>query len=146
MPTADRNFQDWLDDDLWDEVVRDSEARLAAPAEFAAEALERLFLHESDKERGFARWDEVMAEGLWWADDALACLRLVMAGAPLPEGATLGRWTRVHAGTVWADTAEGPRPADDDAHAAWLRATVVRLESAFAAGLARLRDALAAEA
>jgi len=109
MPTADRNFQDWLDDDLWDEVVRDSEARLAAPADFAAEALERLFLHESDKERGFARWDEAMAEGLWWADDALACLRLVLAGAPLPEGATLGQWTQAHAGAVWGDTPEGPR-------------------------------------
>jgi len=145
MPEVDRSFQEWLADEAWDEIVRDSERRLAEPKAFAAEALERLFLHENDKERGFARWDDAMAAGIWWADDALSCLRAVLAGAPPDDHEELGAWVRAHAGTIWVDGPHGPMPGDAAAHAAWLLETVKRLEAAFAATLERLRATLAAD-
>lgn len=120
-----------LDDDFWDEVLADSEARKADPLPFAAEVLERLFLHESDKERGFVRWDDAMQQGIWWADDALVCLQAVLTSPP----AELGTWVREHAGILW----QGETPASPAAHVAWLEAVVARLRSAFDAYVARAR-------
>lgn len=116
------------DDDFWDGVIADSAARSADPLPFAADVLERLFLHESDKERGFARWDEIMAQGIWWADDALVCLAAVCAEPP-PD---FGAWVRLHAGTVW----QGEQPASPAAHIAWLEAVLVRLRASFDAYIA----------
>jgi len=69
-------------DDFWDDVQRDSDERLANPLPFALEALEALFRYESDKERGFARWQRKMEQGIWWADDAIQCLEKVLAAPP----------------------------------------------------------------
>jgi|GEM_PF-2606215 len=110
-------------DDFWDEVIADSQARKSNPLPFAADVLERLFLHESDKEFGFARWEEAMSQGIWWADDALTCLTAVSQTPPSDFGA----WVREHAGTVW----DGDRPASPAAHVAWLDAVIERLRGAF---------------
>ena len=77
-----RNFDPYNDDAFWEEVQRDTEARKAAPLAFAFEALEDLFRHEDDEERGHVRWQRKMEQAIWWADDAIQCLELVMASPP----------------------------------------------------------------
>jgi hypothetical protein len=117
-----------MDEAFFEEVVRESEARLADPLPFAMEALEDLFLHESDKEQGFRRYQSKLESFFWWADDAVRCLEKVLAAPP----DNLGALVREHAGAIWA----GDEIGDDAAHVAWLRATTERLRSQFDAFVA----------
>ncbi len=132
MPThIDASFDR---DGLWDEIVADSEARLADPLGFVEEVLERLFLHEHDDERGLGRWHDAMDNGIWWADDALACLDKVLSDPPPDLGARI----RAHAAPVLGDGVI----ATDEARVAWLRAMVERMRAAFEVKIAELREAL----
>lgn len=142
-PRAPRAIDTFIDDAFWDEIVQDSERRLAAPLGFALEALSDLFAEESDKERGFVRFERKLQGALWWADDAVQCLERVLAEPP----SDLGRRIREDAGVrLWNRTPAATTPADDDAHVAWLRAVVPRLRTRFDAFVAERLAAAQAEA
>src|SRR4051812_2010844 len=98
-----RDFDPYNDEAFWEDVGRDSEARLAEPLPFALEAIEDLFRHESDKERGFARWQRKLEQSIWWADDAIQCLEKVLAEPP----AKLGDLVREHGINIWVQGSDG---------------------------------------
>lgn len=122
-----RDFDPYNDDEFWAEVQRDSDARLADPLPFALEALEDLFRHESDKERGFVRWRRKMDQAIWWADDAIQCLEKVLAAAP----ANLGDLIREHGINIWVQHRGTEVLGDAQAHVDWLIATTRRLRDMF---------------
>lgn len=127
-----RDFDPYNDDAFWEEVARDTEARLADPLPFALDALEELFRYEDDKERGYARWHAKMEQGIWWADDAIQCLEKVMAAPP----ADLGDLVREHGINIWVQGPDGETIGDAQAHADWVRATTRRLRESFDAYVA----------
>ena len=127
-----RDFDPYNDDAFWEEVSRDTEARKAAPLAFAFEALEDLFRYEDDKERGHVRWQRKMELAIWWADDAIQCLELVMA-APPPN---LGELLREHGISIWVQGPDGETIGDAQAHAAWVCDTTRRLRETFDAHVA----------
>lgn len=133
MTTLNRDFAEYMGNEFWDDVVRDSEERLANPLPFALEAIEDLFRHESDKDQGFRRFQMKLESFLWWADDAVQCLEKVLADPP----AHLGDLVRHQAGVViWVPGPTGEVIGDEAAHEAWLRATVARLRAMFDAYVA----------
>jgi hypothetical protein len=122
-----REFDPYNDESFWDEVQRDSDARRAAPLQFALDAIEDLFRHESDKERGFIRWQRKLEQSIWWADDALHCLENVIANSPL----NLGEILREHGINIWVQTPDGEAIGDSQAHVEWLRNSVLRMRGLF---------------
>ncbi|MFL6278333.1 MAG: hypothetical protein ACJ74G_24375 [Blastocatellia bacterium] len=133
MAKLNRDFAEYMGNDFWDEIVRDSEARLANPLPFALEALEDLFGHGDDKEQGFKRFQMKLESFLWWADDAVQCLEKVVADPP-PH---LGDLVRRQAGVVvWVPGSTGETIGNEAEHEAWLRATVARLRAMFDAYVA----------
>src|SRR5712691_1607677 len=128
MTTLNGDFAEYMGNAFWDGGVRESEARLAHPLSFAIEALEDLFRHESDKERGFERFQAKLESFPWWADDAVQSLEKVLADPP----PNLGEVVRHQAGVViWVPGPTGEVIGDDAAHEAWLRTTVRRLRAMF---------------
>ena len=128
MSQLNREFAEYMGDEFWDDVVRDSEERLANPLPFALEALEDLFSQESDKERGFQRFQLKLESFLWWADDAVQCLEKVLSDPP----AHLGDLLRHQAGVViWVQGPTSEAIGNEAAHEEWLRATVARLRAMF---------------
>jgi hypothetical protein len=113
------------DEQFWTSIIQDSTDRLAEPWKFGAEVLERLFRYESDKDRGIERFRQAMANGIWWADDAVTCLECILTNQrpPVP----LGQWVQHHAGAIW----RGDQIADEAMHAQWLREMVARLRAEF---------------
>jgi hypothetical protein len=61
-------------------IDEDSKARRAAPLEFVGEVLE--LLRDSELEGFLKFWRSQVASYRWYADDALACLDLVLATPP----------------------------------------------------------------
>lgn len=123
-----KDFDPYNDDEFWDEVQRDSEARLADPLPFVIAVLEELFRYESDKERGLARWQRKMEGGIWWADDAIQCIEKVLANPP----ANLGDIIRNEAGVViWVPGETGEVIGDAKAHVDWLESTARRMRAMF---------------
>jgi hypothetical protein len=115
-------------DDIFDEIQRDTARRKADPLAFALEALEDLFAHRGDVGGGFQRFQDKMEGFFWWADDAVQCLELVLADPP----EDLGRMVREQAHVVvWVEADGSERPADDAETATWLREAVPRLRSMF---------------
>jgi hypothetical protein len=136
-----RDFDPYNDEAFWEDVGRDSEARLAEPLPFALEAIEDLFRHESDKERGFGRWQRKLEQSIWWADDAIQCLEKVLAAPP----ANLGDVLREHGINIWVQGKDGEVIGDAPAHVDWLRGTARHMREMFESYVASKSAELKAE-
>lgn len=122
-----REFDPYNDEAFWDDVQRESDARRATPLPFAVEAVEDLFRHESDKERGFVRWQRKLEQSIWWADDAIYCLEHVIANAPPDLGETL----REHGINIWVQGPDGEMIGSPQDHVDWLRKSTLRMREMF---------------
>jgi len=63
-------------------INEESKAHRARPVDFALKLLAELFGHYSTEEQSYDLWEEQINTAMWYADDALFCLKELLANPP----------------------------------------------------------------
>jgi len=116
-------------------VNEESALHRGAPVEFALRAIAQLFGHCLTPRDSLSLWAEQVRTGTWWADDALYCLRQLLAHPPGQLGERIREAT---GGTFVLSSWRPPSPAGyrDEDCLAWLAEVVPRLQRLFDEGIA----------
>ncbi|MBN1946913.1 MAG: hypothetical protein JW797_14665 [Bradymonadales bacterium] len=117
-------------------INSESQAHRAQPVDFALKVLAELFGHYMTPDQSYGLWEEQLRTAMWYADDALFCLRELLANPPenLAE-----RLRQAAKGTLVLGNHPGMEGQDhtDDQVLHWIARVTDQLEERFQQNLLR---------